>query len=49
MSSRDVVTAGHCLDVNGKGTLIDITQPGADVRVVFNTTGPGGTAIITAR
>ena len=42
VSSRDVVTAGHCLDVNGQGTLIDITQPGSDVRVVFNTGGHRG-------
>jgi hypothetical protein len=49
VSSRDVVTAGHCLDVNGQGTLIDITQPGADVRVVFNATpGGAGTAVVTA-
>jgi hypothetical protein len=49
VSRRDVVTAGHCVDTTGNGTLIDLTQPLTDVRVVFNanTVGPGR-AIITA-
>jgi len=33
---RQVLTAAHCVDSNGLGKVIDITQPGADVRVVFN-------------
>lgn len=33
---RQVVSAGHCVDVAGNGTVIDITAPGNDVRVVFN-------------
>ncbi len=33
---RQVVSAGHCVDVNGNGSVIDITAPGNDVRVVFN-------------
>ena len=48
VSSRDVVTAGHCLDVDGNGTLIDITQPGADVRVVFNAGSGAGSAVVLA-
>lgn len=33
---RQVVSAGHCVDVAGNGTVIDINAPGNDVRVVFN-------------
>ncbi len=33
---RQVISAGHCLDVTGTGTVIDIHAPGNDVRVVFN-------------
>jgi hypothetical protein len=33
---RQVVSAGHCVDVDGNGTVIDINAPGNDVRVVFN-------------
>jgi hypothetical protein len=33
---RQVVSAGHCVDVDGNGTVIDIGAPGNDVRVVFN-------------
>ena len=51
VSRRDVLTAGHCLDTDGQGTLIDLTKPGSDVRVVFNAStiiGDPGRAIITA-
>ena len=51
VSTRDVVTAGHCLDTDGNGTLIDLTKAGSDVRVVFNASpnvGDPGRAIITA-
>ena len=51
VSKRDVISAGHCVDTNGQGHLIDITQPGNDVRVVFNSQpnpGDPGRAIITA-
>lgn len=51
VSTRHVVTAGHCLDTNGNGTLININQPGNDVRVVFNAStvvGDPGRAIVTA-
>jgi hypothetical protein len=47
VSSRDVVTAGHCLDTSGLGTLIDLTKAGSDVRVVFNSNGSQN-ALITA-
>lgn len=51
VSKRDVVTAGHCVDTNGNGQVIDITKPGSDVRVVFNASsvvGSPGRAIVTA-
>jgi hypothetical protein len=47
VSKRDVVTAGHCVDVDGNGTLIDINAAGNDVRVVFNSSG-NLNAVITA-
>lgn len=46
-----VVSAGHCVDSDGGGHVIDINQPGNDVRVVFNASsvvGDPGRAIITA-
>lgn len=51
VSPRHVVTAGHCVDTTGNGTLIDLTKPGSDVRVVFNASpivGNPGRAIVTA-
>ena len=36
ISGTHVLTAAHCVDSNGAGSVIDITAPGADVRVVFN-------------
>lgn len=51
ISARHVATAAHCLDTNGTGSLIDITVPGNDVRVVYNaspTVGNPGRAVITA-
>ena len=51
VSKRDVISAGHCVDSDGGGHVIDITQPGNDVRVVFNSQpnpGDPGRAIITA-
>jgi len=47
VSARHVVTAGHCVDTDGNGSLIDITAPGNDVRVVFNSAGTLN-ALITA-
>lgn len=51
VSKRDVVTAGHCLDTTGNGTLINLATPGNQVRVVFNAEpnpGDPGRAVITA-
>jgi hypothetical protein len=36
---RSVISAGHCVDTDGNGTLINLNTPGADVRVVFNSNG----------
>jgi MYXO-CTERM domain-containing protein len=36
---RSVLSAGHCVDTDGNGTLINLNTPGADVRVVFNSNG----------
>jgi len=40
---RHVISAGHCVDTNGHGNVIDVSQPfgvsGNDVRVVFNSNG----------
>jgi hypothetical protein len=51
VSKRDVVSAGHCVDTTGNGTVIDVSQPfnvsGNDVRVVFNTNN-GPTTLRTA-
>lgn len=51
VGKRQVVSAGHCVDTNGKGSLIDLNKPGNDVRVVFNassTPGDPGRGVITA-
>jgi len=47
VGSRQVVSAGHCVDTNGNGALVDINRPGNDVRVVFNSNGTQN-AVITA-
>lgn len=47
VGKRQVVSAGHCVDTDGNGTLIDINKPGSDVRVVFNSNGTYN-AIMTA-
>ena len=46
VGKRTVVSAGHCVDTNGNGAVIDINAPGNDVRVIFNT--GASSAIITA-
>jgi len=51
VGKRQVVSAGHCVDTTGNGTLIDLNKPGSDVRVVFNATnipGDPGSGVITA-
>jgi len=40
VGKRSVISAGHCVDTDGNGTLINLSTPGADVRVVFNSNGP---------
>jgi len=44
ISPVHVLTAGHCVDTTDLGDVIDITQPGNDVRVVFNTQAVAGGA-----
>jgi hypothetical protein len=39
VGKRQVISAGHCVDTDGNGHTVDITQPGNDVRVVFNSSG----------
>jgi hypothetical protein len=39
VGKRTVVSAGHCVDTNGNGSLVDLHQPGSSVRVVFNNNG----------
>lgn len=49
VGKRQVVTAGHCVDTNGNGSLIDITKPGNNVLAVFNATSSGaGSKVIAA-
>lgn len=48
VGKRQVVSAGHCVDTTGNGAVINLNTPGNDVRVVFNTSGPGGGAVMTA-
>lgn len=51
ISAWHVATAGHCVDTNDLGSVIDITRPGNDVRAFFNasnTVGSPDRAIITA-
>lgn len=51
VSPRHVISAGHCVDTNDQGKVIDLNQPGNAVRVVFNAqpnVGDPGRAIINA-
>lgn len=49
ISQRHVLTAGHCLDTDGAGSLINVALPGNDVRVVFNAAASGpGASVVTA-
>ena len=47
VGKRQVISAGHCVDSDGNGHLVDINKPGNDVRVVFNSNG-NVNALITA-
>jgi hypothetical protein len=55
VGKRQVVSAGHCVDTDGNGHVIDVSQSfaqsGKDVRVIFNSEaapGSAGRAIVTA-
>lgn len=39
VGQRTVVSAGHCVDTDGHGSVVDLQKPGTDVRVVFNNNG----------
>ncbi|XLZ69574.1 trypsin-like serine protease [Massilia sp. SR12] len=47
VGKRSVVTAGHCVDTNGNGAVIDPKAPGNSVHAIFNatTSGAGRSAI----
>jgi hypothetical protein len=47
VGKRSVVSAGHCIDTDGNGTVVDLNKPGSDVRVVFNSNG-NFNALVTA-
>jgi hypothetical protein len=51
VGKRSVVSAGHCVDTDGNGHIVDINAPGNDVRVIFNNSNVVGSpdrAIVTA-
>lgn len=49
VGKRTVVSAGHCVDTTGNGDLIDLSQQGNSVRVVFNNSAaPGAYTLISA-
>lgn len=52
VSATQVLSAAHCVDTTGKGQVINLSAPGSDVRVVFNTPGvpgaPGTYSLISA-
>ena len=39
IGKRQVLSAGHCVDQNGDGKVIDLKNPDNNVRVVFNSDG----------
>lgn len=49
VGKRTVISAGHCVDQDGQGTVVDINRPGNDVRVVFNSNGNVNALINAAR
>lgn len=50
ITPRHVLSAAHCVDTLGNGTVIDLKKPGSDVRVVLNDQDPftAATDLITA-
>ena len=45
VGKRQVISAGHCVDTDGNGHYVDITKPGNDVRVLFNSNGTANALI----
>jgi hypothetical protein len=39
VGKRSIVSAGHCVDADGNGTVVDLKKPGTSVQVVFNSDG----------
>jgi len=39
VGARSVVTSGSCVDTNGNGAVVDLTEPGSSVTVIFNSDG----------
>jgi hypothetical protein len=39
VGKRQVISAGHCVDSDGNGTIVDINKPGTSVDVIFNSNG----------
>ena len=46
VSATQVLSAAHCVDTTGAGQVINLSTPGSDIRVVFNT--PTGFSLISA-
>lgn len=36
VGKRQVISAGHCVDTNGKGAVVDLNAPGNSISVFFN-------------
>lgn len=43
VGKRQVISAGHCVDTNGRGKYIDLKAPGTQLLVLFNSNGSFGT------
>ncbi len=41
VGKRQVVSAGHCVDTNGQGAVVDLNASGNSIRVVFNNATSG--------
>jgi len=39
IGKRQVLSAGHCVDTNGNGSVVDLNKPGSSVLVAFNSNG----------
>ncbi|QYF96063.1 trypsin-like serine protease [Massilia sp. PAMC28688] len=51
VGARSVISAGHCVDIEGNGVKLDLNAPGNAVNVVFNAStvvGDPGRAVIAA-